>query len=239
MIPWLTGGSGSIDFPDPESALKEPDGLLAAGGDLSVPRLLSAYSQGIFPWYEQGQPILWWCPDPRAVLYLSELRVSRTLRRSVRNGGFHASLDNAFEAVIEACARRDGDSDTWITPQMASAFSELHAAGHAHSVEVWKNEELVGGLYGVAIGRVFFGESMFSAISDASKVALVHLVRHLSERNFRLIDCQIPSQHLTSLGSRNIPRSDFLEQIADHIRIIGPDREWKTDPEAVVLPNHN
>lgn len=210
MIPWLDARGPVTDFPPAETALSTPPGLLAAGGDLSPARLLAAYRRGIFPWYEDGQPILWWCPDPRAVLFPEELRVSRSLRRTLRRGRFEASIDQAFAGVVEACARRHTRAGTWITPAMSAAYARLHALGYAHSVEIWQAGALAGGVYGVLLGGVFFGESMFSRASDASKVALVHLRDVGAGRGLRLIDCQIPSPHLTSLGSRNLPRADFL-----------------------------
>jgi len=173
-------------FPDPANALHDPPGLLCIGGDLSPERLLSAYRRGIFPWFEAGQPILWWSPDPRAVLYTHELRVARSLRRTLRSGRYRVSIDTAFGGVIRGCAAAPGRDDTWITPAMSAAYRELHALGHAHSVETWENDELVGGLYGVSIGRAFFGESMFARETDASKVALAGLVTMLQACDFRV-----------------------------------------------------
>lgn len=236
MIRWLDRDSDPTCFPDPVTALTEPPGLLAAGGDLSMERLLAAYSQGIFPWYEQGQPILWWCPDPRAVLFPNELRISRSLKRSVRQGRFLASIDRDFRTVVESCARRDRGEGTWITKEMSRAYSDLHEHGYAHSIEVWCDEEIVGGLYGVAIGKVFFGESMFSAVSDASKVALIHLVDRLKVDGFGMIDCQVPSPHLTSLGSRNISRDEFLTAVEKLTCDSQVPARWKSDPREVVLP---
>ncbi len=190
---------------------QEPDGLLAVGGDLSATRLINAYRRGIFPWFGDGDPILWWSPDPRTVLVPDRLRVSRSLHKTLRRGRFGVSMDRDFDAVIQACAEpRDEDGGTWLVPDMINAYQRLHAHGLAHSVEVWQNGALAGGLYGVAIGRVFFGESMFTRISDASKVALVHLCRTLSEQGFRLIDCQVLTGHLIRMGARaDIPRSLF------------------------------
>jgi leucyl/phenylalanyl-tRNA--protein transferase len=189
---------------------------LAAGGDLEPERLLNAYAQGIFPWYSQGQPILWWSPDPRSVLTPERLRVSRSLRRSVAKRGFEFRVNEAFDAVVSACAapRSYGDG-TWITAEMALAYGRLHRLGWAHSFESWQGDTLVGGLYGVAIGGVFFGESMFTRASDASKVALVHAVAYLRAKGIDLIDCQVTSAHTASLGAVDIPRSEFLRRIAE------------------------
>ena len=193
-------------FPDIEEALRWPNGLLAAGGTLSPERLLCAYRRGIFPWFSEGQPVLWWAPDPRAVLIPEDLRISRSLRKTLRRGHFALSADTAFSEVIRQCAMPRPDSDsTWITRDMIGAYRRLHGLGHARSVETWQDGELAGGLYGVALGRVFFGESMFSRARDASKVALVGLAR----LGYRLIDCQVPSPHLASLGAVEIPRRAF------------------------------
>ena len=201
-------------FPDVENAEREPDGLLAVGGDLSVTRLVNAYRCGIFPWFGDGDPILWWSPDPRTALFPNRLRISRSLRKTLRRGLFVATVDRDFDAVINACAQPRGpDGGTWLVPDMIAAYRRLHRQGLAHSVEVWQNGALAGGLYGVAIGRVFFGESMFTRISDASKVALVHLSRMLSERGFRLIDCQVFTGHLIRMGAEQIPRADFVRML--------------------------
>jgi leucyl/phenylalanyl-tRNA--protein transferase len=209
MIPWLPN---EAVFPPLATALAEPNGLLAAGGDLSPPRLLAAYRHGIFPWYGDGQPILWWSPDPRMVLRPAELKISRSLTKVLRNTAYQVRLDTDFAAVIGACAAapRHGQSGTWITADMQAAYCRLHELGHAHSVEVWTNDRLAGGLYGVALGRVFYGESMFSRQRDASKIALAHLCAHLKRHEFGIIDCQMETAHLASLGARPIPRSDFV-----------------------------
>lgn len=217
-ITWLAPGDAGEGFPPIDRALDDPPGLLAAGGDLSPGRLLAAYRRGIFPWYSQGQPVLWWCPDPRAVLFPPEFRRTRSLAQSERNRGFEVRFDTAFEAAIDACAapRRTGPG-TWITREMRAAYCELHARGRAHSVETWQGERLVGGLYGVQLGRVFFGESMFSEARDASKIALSALVRRCLAAGIELIDCQLASRHLGSLGSRSISRREFtglLETLA-------------------------
>lgn len=214
---WLSRHDPPDAFPDPEFALRDPDGLLAAGGDLSVARLLAAYERGIFPWYEEGQPVLWWSPDPRTVLRPGALHVSRSLRRSLRRAGFAVTWNLAFRRVMEACAEpRPGQSGTWITPAMERAFMELHEEGWAHSVEIWRGDELVGGLYGLAIGRVFFGESMFSRATDASKTAMVALDTELRRHDFALLDCQVVSPHLLSMGAETLPRHEFLALLRRH-----------------------
>ena len=205
-------------FPDPALAETEPNGLLAVGGDLSPQRLRSAYRLGIFPWYGAGQPILWWSPDPRLVLFPDRLRISRSLRKTLRRGAFTVSLDRDFGAVIRACAAPRADAGgTWIVPAMARAYERLHVLGLAHSAEAWRGGELAGGLYGVAMGRVFFGESMFSRASDASKVALAYLARCLSDWGYALIDCQVYTPHLASLGAVEMPRAEFQRRLAEAI----------------------
>jgi len=207
---WVSENIIASEFPELESALRDPDGLLAIGGDLSMSRLLDAYQRGIFPWYNEGQPIMWWSPDPRCVLELRDIRISRSLGETLRNKNFHVTLNNDFTQVIKKCSEPRPDSaETWITRDLMQAFINLHETGHAHSVECWFDEQLVGGLYGMAMGRIFFGESMFSHYSDASKVALVHLCRYLEKMKFRLIDCQVYSPHLRSLGAKPIPRKLF------------------------------
>lgn len=203
-------------FPPVEHA--SPEGLLAIGGDLSSRRLLDAYRHGIFPWYSAGQPILWWSPDPRAVLYPDRLRISRSLRKTLKQQVFRITFDHAFESVIGACAEPrliggEPSAGTWITNEMEAAYIELHREGYAHSVETWSGSRLVGGLYGVALGRGFFGESMFHRESDASKVALAGLIELLQRWAFLFIDCQLPSAHIMSLGAEEIPRSRFLEEL--------------------------
>ena len=206
-------------FPDPALALDVPNGLLAAGGDLGPERLLCAYRRGIFPWFSEGQPILWWSPDPRAVLWPETFHVSRSLRRTQRRATFTISIDTAFDRVVRECAApRRGREDTWITPEMAAAYGRLHRAGHAHSVECWRGAELAGGLYGVAVGRVFFGESMFSRAPDASKIALAHLCT----LGFGLIDCQIPNAHLARLGAVGMGRRRFLALLDELCEAPGP-----------------
>jgi leucyl/phenylalanyl-tRNA--protein transferase len=228
LIPWLTGDAA---FPPVERALRRPNGLLAAGGDLSPQRLLAAYRQGIFPWYSQGEPILWWSPDPRMVLFPQELKISRSLAKRLRNAGFEVTADRAFHKVIEACAEpRAGQPGTWITGEMKLAYCRLHEMGVAHSIESWLDGRLVGGLYGVALGRMFFGESMFSRVSDASKVALVHLVRFLQPAGFAMIDCQMRTALLGSLGAREIPRAQFTRQVKELVNYRDLPGPWALSP---------
>ncbi len=213
---WLSRNQRVDAFPPASEALTEPNGLLAAGGDLEPERLLAAYRQGIFPWYQEGQPILWWSPDPRAVLWPAGLKVSRSLRRSLKRRGYEFRVDTAFERVIAACAEPRGyGGGTWITAEMATAYLRLHRLGWAHSFETWADGQLAGGLYGVGIGRAFFGESMFTRVTDASKVALVHAVEFLSARGTQIIDCQVASAHTESLGAVDMPRAQFLPLIAE------------------------
>jgi leucyl/phenylalanyl-tRNA--protein transferase len=227
LIPWL--GSGD-PFPEVERALAEPNGLLAAGADLSLPRLLEAYRNGIFPWFGRDQPILWWSPDPRMVLFPAELKVSRSLARTMRKPRFEVRADTAFEEVIDGCRQpRRGESGTWITEEMAEAYLALHRAGFAHSVETWLDGELVGGLYGVALGRAFFGESMFTHVSDASKVALVALARHLQHWGFGVIDCQMNTAHLASFGAREIPRAEFTRKLRELVHYAPVPVPWRLE----------
>jgi leucyl/phenylalanyl-tRNA--protein transferase len=207
-LAWLD--PATVEFPPVDRALPEPNGLLAVGGDLHPARLLAAYRRGIFPWYGERQPVLWWAPDPRAVLFPSAIRIARSLRKVLKRREFWVTMDRAFEDVVAACAapRRTGEG-TWITREMMDAYVRLHDLGHAHSVECWQGGDLVGGLYGVGVGRAFSGESMFSRRPDASKIALVSLARHLQRWGYRLIDCQLYSEHLGRMGAVNIPRSDF------------------------------
>ena len=210
-ITWLAPEGDPDAFPPAEAVLDDPPGLLAAGGDLRPARLIAAYRRGIFPWYSPGQPILWWCPDPREVLLPEEFKRSRSLAKRERNAGFEIRSDSAFEAVIDACAApRESESGTWITAEMRAAYLALHRLGIAHSIETWQAGQLVGGLYGVQLGAVFFGESMFSRANDASKVALSALMRAALAGGTRLIDCQMRTRHLSSLGSRALARGEFL-----------------------------
>jgi leucyl/phenylalanyl-tRNA---protein transferase len=216
-------------FPPLERALRRPNGLLAVGRTLSVATLLEAYAQGIFPWFSEGDPILWWSPDPRMVLYVDELHVTRSLRKVVRADTFEVRIDCAFRAVIEACAQtpRHGQRGTWITPDVVRAYCELHRRGYAHSVEAWRDGSLVGGLYGLALGRMFFGESMFAHETDASKVALVHLVEKLRTLGVPLVDCQQETAHLAALGARPIPRHRFAAHLAELIHSLEPPPGWR------------
>ncbi|MBQ0725443.1 MAG: leucyl/phenylalanyl-tRNA--protein transferase [Gammaproteobacteria bacterium] len=210
MVPWLDPNNDLEPFPSPETSLDEPNGLLAAGGSLNPERLLSAYRQGIFPWFEDDQPILWWSPNPRMVIKPSDTHVSRSLRKIINQGAFDCTFDTAFNDVIHACSSsRELQAGTWITPSMVQAYQTLFELGSGHSVEVWLEGELVGGLYGVSIGRVFFGESMFSLCSNASKIGFVFLSEQLNDWGYQLIDCQVQSQHLKSLGASTISRRDF------------------------------
>jgi leucyl/phenylalanyl-tRNA--protein transferase len=211
---WIEPDDPPEAFPPVELALREPNGLLAAGGDLSPARIVAAYRRGIFPWYSPGEPLLWWSPDPREVLIPAELHVSRSLRRTLRSGIYRVTQNLAFPAVIEACAApRAAASGTWITPEMRAAYMELHRLGIAHSIETWRGEELVGGLYGLRIGSLFCGESMFSRADDASKTALATLAGNAAAEGIELIDCQMPTAHLRSLGSRPLPRAEFLRRL--------------------------
>jgi leucyl/phenylalanyl-tRNA---protein transferase len=231
MIPWLGPES---PFPPLETALPRPNGLLAVGGDLSPARLLEAYRRGIFPWFNEGEPILWWSPDPRMVLLPQELKISRSLAKVLKRGNYEIRVDNAFEQVMEACAApRKGLTGTWIHPQMIAAYGELHDMGLAHSVETWLGGELVGGLYGVGLGKMFFGESMFSRVSDASKIAFVHLVKKLQGLDFGMIDCQMKTEHLASLGAREISRKEFSQTLKELVHYPERGEKWCLDHEQV------
>lgn len=213
---------GNMPLPPVEEALEEPNGLLAVGGDLSPARLLEAYGKGIFPWYSEGEPILWWSPDPRMVLFPDELHVSRSLKKRLHRGGFEVKFDTAFRQVMMACAvtqRGDEEHGTWITSELVEAYCELHQLGYAHSVETWISGKLAGGLYGVRIGSMFYGESMFHRETDASKIAFVHLVDHLRREGVEMIDCQMNTEHLASFGAREIPRADFINRLQELINL--------------------
>jgi leucyl/phenylalanyl-tRNA--protein transferase len=228
VIPWL---DRHTPFPPVERALKVPSGLLAAGGDLSVERLLSAYRSGIFPWFSDGEPLLWWSPDPRMVLHTDELKISRSLAKSMRNRCYEVRVDTAFGAVLEGCAGpRRHQPGTWLGPEMRAAYLRLHQLGYAHSFETWLDGALVGGLYGMAIGRMFYGESMFARATDASKVALAALAAELRERGFPLIDCQMNTAHLASLGAREIKRADFLHAVSALVNYAEPPGRWELRP---------
>ncbi len=214
-------------FPHP--SLADPDGLLAIGGDLSVTRLCSAYSKGIFPWYGPGSPILWWCPEPRLLLYPDQIHISKSLRRVLNSCRFSISADRAFERVIENCAvapRQEGDG-TWLVPEMIDAYIRLHESGMAHSFESWRNSSLVGGIYGVAVGKVFFGESMFYLEPDASKVALVHLIRFLGANNYRFMDCQQTTRHMLRFGACEVPKKKFLNELEMAVVEKGVKGKWQ------------
>jgi leucyl/phenylalanyl-tRNA---protein transferase len=229
MIPWLDRRD---PFPPVEHALREPNGLLAAGGDLSPERLVDAYTRGIFPWFGEDDPLLWWSPDPRMVLFVGELHQSRSLRRVVKGRRFTVTLDRAFADVMAGCAEPRAYADgTWITGEMVQAYRALAERGVAHSVEAWADGQLVGGLYGVAIGRMFYGESMFSRESDASKVALVTLTRQLERWGFDMIDCQMSTDHLASLGAREVPRTEFLRRLRELTRQPAVASPWVLDPD--------
>lgn len=231
---WLTASDLPDSFPDVEQSLKEPDGLLAAGGDLSKPRLLAAYRAGIFPWYEEGQPILWWSPEPRCILRPADLHVSKRLRQYVRASPATLSFNRAFDRVIRACAgNRGSQQGTWITAEMTQAYEELHADGWAHSVEIWQDDELVGGLYGLCIGKVFFGESMFSTKTNSSKLALIGLVNHMLAHDFEILDCQVVSPHLASLGATSIPRDEFTQILRSACKSKVPHTVWPPELMAV------
>ncbi len=236
---WLDPRDPQQPFPPAHLAMRDPNGLLAIGGDLSVARLIRAYSQGIFPWYNPDEPILWWSPDPRAVLIPTEMRVSRSLDKSVRRGNYGVSLDLAFDEVLNECSGpRSRSRGTWLGSEMRDAYAELHARGYAHSVEVWRDGALIGGLYGVALGRVFFGESMFSRASDASKLALYWLGQQLITWGFDLIDCQVGSAHLKSLGAIDVSRERFLNLL--RVAVASPPRtgQWRFDIALPVAREH-
>jgi leucyl/phenylalanyl-tRNA---protein transferase len=231
MLTWIEPHQ---PLPPPETARLEPNGLIAAGRDLSARRLLEAYGQGIFPWYSQGQPVLWWSPDPRMVVFVDEFQPSRSLRKTLRRvqetGSWTVTLDRAFIQVMQACAApRPGQDGTWITRDIIKAYHALHQAGHAHSVEVWAHDKLVGGLYGVSIGRMFFGESMFARRTDASKIAMARLALQLGRWGFPMIDCQLETDHLLSLGAEHIPRRRFVKEVARLTR--EPEPSWELDAD--------
>lgn len=233
MIPWL---NANAPLPPVERALRSPNGLLAAGGDLSAPRLLEAYRHGVFPWFNPGEPILWWSPDPRMVLIPGEFKISRSFARVLRNAACEVRCDTAFEEVMRGCAapranhKSGGHHGTWIGENMIAAYRALHELGHAHSVETWMDGRLAGGLYGIAIGHMFYGESMFSHASNASKIALAHLARQLERWQFGMIDCQMNTPHLASLGAREIPRGEFIARLRELINC-EPVEHWRFDAD--------
>lgn len=227
MIPWLDARD---PFPPVTRALTEPNGLLAAGADLSPERLLAAYRSGIFPWYSDEQPLLWWSPDPRMVLDPAEFRIARSLKKRLQRRDYSVQSDSAFEQVMRGCAApRAGQGGTWITDDMLAAYGTLHRLGHAHSIETWIDGKLAGGLYGVAIGRMFYGESMFTRATDASKLALAHLVRQLQRWGFELIDCQMETPHLARFGARKIPRAAFMRKLAELVNYPASPGKWCLD----------
>lgn len=235
---WLDPRNPGQPFPPARQAMRDPNGLLAIGGDLSPARLLNAYAHGVFPWYNPDEPILWWCPDPRAILVPAEFHASRSLQRRLRRVDYAVTLDRAFGAVLEACSapRRHGRG-TWLGPEMKQAYQALHARGDAHSVEVWQRGTLVGGLYGVCRGHVFFGESMFSHADDGSKIAMYWLCRQLAAWSFPLLDCQIASSHLASLGAVEVPREQFLTLLAPAVALPGP-AHWAFGGDAPAAADH-
>lgn len=226
MIPWL---GDQPAFPPTSRALRNPNGLLAAGGALTPDWLLAAYRRGIFPWFNDGEPILWWSPDPRMVVFPDQIRITRSLRKTLRNTHYEVRLDSDFPAVIRACAETREATGTWITQSIQDAYIRMHELGYAHSVETWVDGELVGGLYGMAVGRAFYGESMFSLRTDASKIAFVHLARFLEQQDFRVLDCQMTTRHLASLGGREIPREDFVKLLGTLTREGPPPARWPID----------
>lgn len=229
VIPWLTNND---EFPPVQQALTEPNGLLAAGDDLAPARLLAAYRRGIFPWYSDHQPVLWWSPDPRMVLLLGEFRMPRSLAKRLRRGDYQIRVDSAFAQVMRECAMpRSDDAGTWITEDMIAAYCELHRLGHAHCVETWIDGELAGGLYGVALGRAFYGESMFARVDDASKIAFAHLVRQLARWQFGMIDCQMNTAHLARFGAREIPRAEFSRKLTELVNYPSPAAVWQFDDD--------
>lgn len=232
-IPWLH--PQHYHFPDPANALEEPNGLLAAGGDLAPDRILAAYRQGIFPWFNPGDPILWWSPSPRTVIFPDQLHISKSLRKALRQGIYGVTFDQRFTDVIRACAApRDYTDGTWISEEIIAGYTDLHRRGFAHSVEVWRGDELVGGLYGIALGKIFFGESMFSRADNASKVGFAHLVQQLILWNFQMIDCQVANDHLFSLGAVEIERAAFAQFLLEfaHLPNTYP-RHWSTLAPAI------
>jgi leucyl/phenylalanyl-tRNA--protein transferase len=224
-------GNNLFEFPNPESALTEPNGLLAMGGDLSPQTLLSAYTQGIFPWYSQGEPIMWWSPDPRLILYFSDFKISKSFQKTLNKNNYSVTCDHDFEQVIHHCAQIPSRlNHTWITKEMIEAYVDLHKLGIAHSIEVWAAEPnkstLIGGLYGLSIGQAFFGESMFSLEKDCSKIALYYLTQFLSQQNFTWLDCQVPSEHLMTLGAKIMPRREFLDLLKQTLTLPTPNSTW-------------
>ena len=237
-ITWLDPHDGTAAFPNVEDALQNPEGLLAAGGDLSTNRLLNAYRQGIFPWYEDGQPILWWSPNPRGVMHTDKFKISASLRKALRKHQWTVTFDGNFKKTVIACAApRNYARGTWITNEMTESYTALHQQGYAHSVELWNyRKHLIGGIYGVLIGKMFFGESMFSFETNASKIALAYLVTHLHHWGFPLLDCQLPSAHLASLGAEAVTRADYINAMTPLCNQQLNNFKWKLD-ETLDVPN--
>ncbi len=229
---YLLASDPDTPFPDIELAEIEPNGLLAVGGDLSATRLLNAYRSGIFPWYNEDQPILWWSPNPRTVFFPNQLKISRSLRKTVKRAHYTATFDHAFSDVIYACSEpRNLEEGTWLNREMMQAYNELHQLGHAHSVEIWQDDNLVGGLYGISIGHVFYGESMFSRVNNASKLALIHLANKLAEWEHKMIDCQVHSEHLVTLGAIEISRQSFKKNLHRWCDLPHQQGSWKDEPK--------
>lgn len=236
---WLDPRDPHQPFPPVHLAMRDPNGLLAIGGDLSSTRLVRAYRRGIFPWYNPDEPVLWWCPDPRTVLEPGEFHVSHSLRKAIQRRDYALSFDRAFDAVLEACSgERARSHGTWLGEDMRRAYGELFERGHSHSVEIWREGQLIGGLYGVALGRVFFGESMFSRASDASKLALYWLCQQLRRWNFEMIDCQVSSPHLFSLGAHEVAREPFLKRIAAAVDTPAANSHWQFDADVPADARH-
>ncbi len=234
-LPWLSVLDNNY-FPPVEQAFE--DGLVAAGGDLSPARILNAYRHGLFPWFNEDDPILWWSPNPRMVLFTDSIKLSKSLKKTIRKSAFSITLDRAFEQVMIACSlprTENSDDGTWIHPEMIDAYVELHKQGHAHSVECWQDDELIGGLYGVAIGKMFFGESMFSRARDSSKIALAALCQQLNRWEFELIDCQVYSEHLASLGAQEIERKDFVAYVHKLSQLNSPNKAWQLDDDLPLI----
>lgn len=228
QLPWLDDDS---PFPDPGTALTDPNGLLAASYELSPERILKAYKTGIFPWYSEDQPVLWWSPNPRCIIYPNNVHLSKSLKKHIRKTDVNITFDQAFDSVIRHCARLDSDEGTWITEEMEEAYTQLHQMGYAHSVEVWREGALIGGLYGLSLGSCFFGESMFSLETNGSKIAFAALCKQLSKWGYQLIDCQVENPHLLRLGATTIERSLFLKELKQALNLPQQHQEWIFDRE--------
>lgn len=236
---WLDPRNPNQPFPPVALAMRDPNGLLAMGGDLSVTRLLRAYAQGIFPWYNPDEPILWWCPDPRCVMRPEDFHTSRSLQRRLNKGDFALTMNRAFREVLEGCAApRAQARGTWLSTDMKQAYCALHALGHAQSIEIWRHGQLVGGLYGVSMGRVFFGESMFSRMDDASKIVLYFLCKQLQTWNYELLDCQVSSPHVLRLGAREMLRETFVQTLRQALAMPGVEGRWQFDIDVPCASEH-